>query len=387
MLEYIKTHPWINFTLDLRKANYELWLALGEAQSKCEHIAGIPMSINLAEKLHKIYLAKGVLATTAIEGNTLTEEEVRLQIEGELRLPPSKEYLAQEVQNIIDACNKIKNSLLEGQTAELSVPKIKEYNALVLRNLELEEGVVPGEIRNRSVVVGNYRAAPAKECEFLLEKFCRWLNEDFPLPEEHRIAFHIIKAIAAHLYLVWIHPFDDGNGRTARLIELQILLSAGIPTPAAHLLSNHYNQTRRQYYLELSRASKSGGNILNFIEYAVNGFKDSLKEQLKSIRLEQWDISWRDYIYDIFQGKTNRSDIRLYHLILDLSEQRYTVPISEIRHISPRIAEAYATKTDRTLERDIKKLLDMQLIVQTDKGILANKQIILAFLPARKKGD
>jgi len=82
----------------------------------------------------------------------------------------------------------------------------------------------------------------------------------------------------------WIHPFGDGNGRTARLVEFQILLQAGIPSPAAHLLSNHYKQTRTEYYRQLATASRSGGNILPFIEYAVGGFVDGLKEQLALIR-------------------------------------------------------------------------------------------------------
>ena len=91
MRTYNQTHPWINFQLDMRKASFRLWMLLGEAQSKCEHIAGVPLLPSVAIQLHQIYLAKGVLATTAIEGNTLTEEEVLKQIEGQLKLPPSKE--------------------------------------------------------------------------------------------------------------------------------------------------------------------------------------------------------------------------------------------------------------------------------------------------------
>ncbi|WP_433223897.1 Fic family protein [Dactylosporangium sp. CS-047395] len=45
----------------------------------------------------------------------------------------------------------------------------------------------------------------------------------------------MIKAMLAHLYLAWIHPFGDGNGRTARLIESQLLLQAGVPVPAANV--------------------------------------------------------------------------------------------------------------------------------------------------------
>ena len=77
MRTYEETHPWITFRLDLNKINYRGWMLLGEAQSKCEHLSGVPLVPGAAERLNELYLAKGVLATTAIEGNTLTEEQVK----------------------------------------------------------------------------------------------------------------------------------------------------------------------------------------------------------------------------------------------------------------------------------------------------------------------
>src|SRR5262249_55582331 len=136
----------------------------------------------------------------------------------------------------------------------LTVEKIKHYNRLILDGLELQEGVEPGEIRTHSVVVGNYRGAPAADCEQLLSQLCRWLNsDDFRSDDDAqlRAPLAIVKAAVAHLYLAWIHPFGDGNGRTARLLELQILLSSGFAMPTTQLLSNHYNATRGEYYRQL----------------------------------------------------------------------------------------------------------------------------------------
>jgi len=240
MRTYEKTHPWIKFLLDLRELEHSTWLLLGEAVSKTEHIAGVPLDPDAAKTLHAVYLAKGVLATTAIEGNTLTEDEVRDHLEGRLKLPPSRQYLGQEIDNIVEACNRIGQEIIRDGSGPISVQDILEYNKLVLRELPLQEDVMPGELRRHSIVVGRYRGAPAEDCEFLLNKFCEWLNSlEFPKGLEQ--SYSILAAIAAHLYLVWIHPFGDGNGRTARLIEFRFLLQAGFPTPAAHLLSNFYN--------------------------------------------------------------------------------------------------------------------------------------------------
>lgn len=117
MRTFERTHPWLSFRIELRKAAPPLWLLLGEAASKCDHMAGVPLRPATAQSLHQLYLAKGALATTAIEGNTLTEKEVLARIQGKLKLPPSKEYLGQEVDNIVAACNGIGERLRNGDAA------------------------------------------------------------------------------------------------------------------------------------------------------------------------------------------------------------------------------------------------------------------------------
>jgi Fic family protein len=384
MRTYEKTHSWLTFQIDLRLIEYATWISLGEAQSKCVHISGVPLRPAVAQQLHMVYLAKGVLATTAIEGNTLTEAEVIKHLEGKLKLPPSKEYLAKEIDNIIVACDKIATDILIHNKAEISVDIIKNYNKLVLDGLSLNESIVPGQVRNYSVGIGGYRAAPAEDCEYLLQKLCSWLNE-FPIPENNRITFGILKAIIAHIYFVWIHPFGDGNGRTARLIEFQILLEAGVPTPAAHLLSNFYNQTRTEYYRQLDKTTKMKGNISDFIKYASSGFVDQLKEQLDIIRLQQWDIVWRNYVHEMFKDQTSEAAVRQRRLALDLSfSTDESIRISKIPEISTRMATAYAKKTRKTMVRDINKLINIGLLERTKEGVRAKREIILAFLPSRK---
>ena len=384
MRTYLRTHPWLTFQVDLRLLDYLIWIELGKAQSKCEHISGVPLRPAVAKQLHMVYLAKGVLATTAIEGNTLTESQVLQHLEGKLELPPSKEYLSKEIDNIIEVCDKIATDILVRDRVELSVKKIEAYNKQVLNKLTLGESILPGQIRTFSVGVGGYRAAPAEDCMYLLERLCLWLNE-FEIPEDNRIVFGIIKAVIAHIYFVWIHPFGDGNGRTARLIEFQILLEAGIPTSAAHLLSNFYNQTRTEYYRQLDKTSKTKGDISHFIKYAINGYGYELRDQLNIIRMQQWDIVWRNYVHEMFKEQTSEAAIRQRHLALDLSLQTdESIRISKIPEISIRMATAYAKKTRKTMVRDVNKLINMGLMERTKDGIRAKREIILAFLPAKK---
>jgi len=391
MRTFERTHPWLSFRVDLSRTDHRFWLALGEAVSKCEHLSRVPLRPSTARLLHEIYLAKGVAATTAIEGNTLSEAEVLQAVEGKLKVSPSREYLKQEVDNIIAACNSIGKQVADGNLPELSLNLLCSYNRQVLDKLPPQEDVVPGEFRNHSVVVGTYRGAPAEDCRYLIERLCEWLNgKDFQPPEDAQemvMVYAILKAVVGHIYFAWIHPFGDGNGRTARLLEFHVLLSAGVPSPAAHLLSNHYNQTRAEYYRQLEHASKSGGDTLPFLRYAIRGFVDGLRSQLEFVWDQQWDVVWRNYVHELFQSKNSRSDIRQRHLALDLGAKRDWIPVTEIGELTPRLAKAYVGKTPKTVQRDLNALVTMGLLAREGRKVRARREIILSFLPLRSKSD
>ena len=341
----------------------------------------MPLLPDVAEYLNQVFLAKGALATTAIEGNTLSEEDALELVKGELDLPPSKEYLGQEIKNIVNACNMVADTVLSGELTELNLEGIRELNTHVLHNLPLREDVSPGQIREYDVGVGLYRGATPQDCEFLLKQLCSWLNgESFLSGKERRIASGTLKAIVAHLYMAWIHPFGDGNGRTARLIECQFLLSSGIPMAAAHLFSNHYNQTRTEYYRQLDQASSSGGEFVPFIKYALQGFINGLDEQIQTIKAQQILVHWINYVHNQFRDKDSPTHIRRRRLAIDLTESTKPVPVAELRHISPRIAEAYAGKTDRTIRRDVDALAEMGLLKRSDEGVEIRRELMSAFV-------
>ena len=377
---YEKTHPWITFGLNTSLFDYRLWMNLGEAASKCKHIAGVPLAPSAAQEMHTVYLVKGALATTAIEGNTLSEEEASKIIEGTLKLPSSQQYLADELNNIVDALNTLAKRLVKNGPEPITVDLLKEMNEMVLRGLDVEEDVVPGEIRKHSVVVGRYRCAPAEDCQYLLDKFCSALS-DFPCPEDDRHQFCIVKAIYAHLYFVWIHPFGDGNGRTARLLEWYLLLSAGFPQPTGHLLSNHYNRTRSKYYERLDAAVRGDHEVIAFIKYSVGGLVEGLREQIDYIRRQQWHVAWINYVHQQFQHRNSPSDVRRRRLLLALSEKSDPVPISKLADITTELAVEYWDKTQKTLMRDVNALSEMELLVKLPNStVRANREKILAFV-------
>jgi Fic family protein len=376
----------------MQNVTYPIWMLLGKAQAKVEHIASSPLMPEVAEEFRSVYMAKGALATTAIEGNTLTEDQVMQRIARKLDLPPSKEYLGIEIDNVIEAYNLIGTRVLEENTTQITPEMLKEYNRLVLQDLPLGEDVVPGEFRQHQVTVGRYQGAPSEDVETLVEQFCQWLNTAPFALKGYEYAFGLLKAIIAHVYIAWIHPFGDGNGCTARLIEFQILLAAGVPDTAAHLLSNFYNETRSEYYRQLDKTSREweADGLFAFVEYALQGFIDNLNQQIEVIQGQQLQIHWRNYIYDLFKHQDSTSATRRRRLLLDLSEYYLNhdlkpVPVSELRYISTRLAESYASKTQKTIQRDVNMLVEMGLIGRTAQGIVPRLELLQGFMPQKKQ--
>ena len=381
---YEESHPWITFeATDFNDLTRKQWMLLGEAKSKCEHLAGTPLQPVVARQLYDLTLVKSAQATTAIEGNSLTEEQVAGIYRGTFKAPPSRAYQEREVKNVIDTLDMIEDQVKKGHTPQITPKLICDFNRQVLDGTEYESNVIPGTVRDYSVVVGAYRGAPAEDCTYLLEQLAEWLEgEAFKSGDpEIQFALVITSAIYAHLYIAWIHPFGDGNGRTARLLEFLILARCGmVPVPTAHLLSNHYNLTRDQYYRELGKASRTS-KATELLGYATQGLVDGIQEQIESVREQQFSVAWTDYVHETMgQFVSSPTKDRQRSLVLAMPSEQ-VVQLSDLPRLTPELAALYAKTGARTLNRDLNRLRDVGLMVKEPQGWKSNEEIMKAFLP------
>ncbi len=387
----MESHNFIKFPPNLGELSPRTWLLLGEIQSKIEQIKTIPIPPDDSDWLRGIYLAKGVHSTTAIEGNSFSEAEVAQIIAGEMEAPPSLAYQEQQIDNMLAAFNTVGKNLLSGGTLNFSPQLLHSYHRLVLAELEasLTNGVVIGDFRQDRVGVWRYLAAPPAEVPALMGQYCDWLNDNPASTPGYELAGKIIKAIVAHVYFAWIHPYGDGNGRMARLIEYMILLGAGVPDIPAHLLSNFYNKTRERYYRRLQESHgefsedsyPDEGHLQPFIEYALEGYRDELNEQLSYIYARQVKVIWHDFIHSSFPKTPTAVQQRRKRLALDLTDRGLEQPltIADIRELTAAIALSYQGKTNHTIQRDLDQLVEMKLLKREAKGYQPNTDILRAF--------
>ena len=237
-------------------------------------------------------------------------------------------------------------------------------------------------------MVGPYRCPRAEDVPALLDLLCDWLQAELA-QRDGPAAFTsaVVEAIVAHVYIEWIHSFGDGNGRTGRLLEFYLLLRAGNPDVASHILSNFYNLTRAEYYRQLDRARRTR-DLTAFIAYAVQGYRDGLLETLGRIQELQLETAWRVLVHDRFAKRPYRKKNvfkRQRELMLNVPLHD-AVSLDELPTRTIHLARAYAALTEKTLVRDVQVLVELDLIVRDPESrhYLANLDLLRRRMPRRR---
>ena len=385
--KFMRDYPQICFKRSWH-VNEDIMYVAGACEAIVQAVRYLPLSPEVRSEMLKVSLIKGAMATTAIEGNTLTESEIRAIHEGRSNIPQSRKYLEQEVRNVLDALNGILNQVVNQHAiVSISPDLIRSFNNQVGRDLGTAFESVPGEFRTCEVVVGAYRPPDHRVVKELVTRMCDWLKREFGFEKETRPSFlnGIVEAIVAHVYLVWIHPFCDGNGRTARLLEFYLLLRAGIPNICAHVLSNYYNNTRSEYYRQLSNAGKTC-DLTEFVRYAFLGLRDGLMEILEIAQRHQIASAWRNYVYDRIHAESYSQNVsNRYAKLLVGMDVFATYSKDQLQMLSPEIAALYGKITAGTIMRDLKALKGLNLVEESEPGVYsANIRNLLDRLPRER---
>jgi Fic family protein len=188
----------------------------------------------------------------------------------------------------------------------------------------------------------------------------------------------IIRALAAHFYIISIHPFGDGNGRTSRALESFLLYQGQINARGFYSLANYYYQHRSDYVWHLNNARFNDQNDLTaFILFGLQGLVEELEDVRAQVLREVKLISYRDYAREMFLhgGRLGtKAGERLFHFLIALG--RAPMPISELRTSAGPISSLYRGISQRTIQRDIAFLRDRRLIKVEDEAIVPNLELM-----------
>ncbi|MCE2489247.1 MAG: Fic family protein [Anaerolineae bacterium] len=401
MRNYLRSHGFIDFKLDLNQLDWRDWQTLGQIQESLSQLADTLLPPGQERGLYELYLLRGARATIAIEGNTLEVEDIARIATGRAfrpGTPGAENYEVREARNIIALYNDIAKRIFSGQVTRVQVQTFLDYNGRILREITPESGASPGgEFRSHPVTIGNSRGAPYDDVPYLTDRLCTFLYHDLEeLKALGSVTQGIFQALLAHLYIAWIHPFADGNGRTARAIELHILIATSVPDIAAHLLSNHYHRTHPEYYEVLDRSRVQGP--VPFLQYALRGFAELLRQQQQEISARQRINLWESFIQQQFEGRNSDLQQRRRTLALALAVALdEPIALEDIPNLSPILRTLYFEKP-RILQRDLEGLSQMTLrspdsvlgaqaplpagiVALTDEGARGRAELMKVFRP------
>ena len=201
--------------------NYELLKQIDSKKKKLDSFR--PLSFEQVKNLKRLFDIDFTYNSTVIEGNTLSLRETRVVLLDGITIGGKTVHEHLEVINHKEAIDYIEQ-LAHKNIDEYTRQDILNIHSIVLKNIDNENA---GKYRHVPVYVRLKNGAIHRYCEPLkiideMDNFFTSLAEG---SSEHCVLF----AAEAHVKLVTIHPFTDGNGRTARLLMNLILLHYGFP--------------------------------------------------------------------------------------------------------------------------------------------------------------
>jgi|SRR5579862_7874282 len=226
-----------------------------------------PLPAEALTNLEHYYDVEITYASNAIEGNTLSPVETTLVIEKGLTIAgkPLKDHL--EALDHYDAMRYIRQ-LARDQTPLVETELRNLHRLVLLRSRPDIAGQYADLPRYVRTETGRYDFPSPLEVPALMSDFSRWLTSAPNSPET---------AFTAHLRMVDIHPFNDGNGRTARLLMNVILIRAGYPPIAVRPLD-------RPSYIAALQESQASQGTENFDILLYQRLSDTLSEYLSALK-------------------------------------------------------------------------------------------------------
>lgn len=230
-----------------------------------EKISSATVDLAWVPALQKDSRSRNVHASTAIEGNPLTLEQVRALEEGrELAAPGERSQ--REVLNYFAGLRFIERHAYIEQIRHEDLFELHR----ILADQVMDQGTA-GRYRTIQVRVGKHIPPLPQDLSGLMMELLTWWNNNAP-----ELSPVLSSAILHHRFEE-IHPFADGNGRTGRALALWELYRRGFDTHHIFPVDEYYWEDRPRYYRELASVNANGGDLSGWLEYCAEGLYQSLE--------------------------------------------------------------------------------------------------------------
>ena len=285
----------------------------------------------------------------AIEGIELSEPDLYSSIAKRLGIP----FKIDKTKTYYDGITEVLFDAVENHTPLtldrilLWHKQIVEANPGVKRGIFRDDNVyvVSGSMKNTNIV---YEAPPASDVSTMMKDFIEFVNST-------SYSDTVMSAIA-HYYFVAIHPFEDGNGRTARMISDWLLYRNGSDVPLV-FISTEIKKKRKEYYAILDRTSRGiSMNVTEWVSWFLDCLSDAYTNAIDKI---QMSLKVRSFFERMKSFDLNERQKKFLERVLRADWQ------------GTLTAKKYAVITSchvDTANRDLKKLVSYGAIMKEEGG-------------------
>lgn len=314
------------------------------------------------DKIIRGEMISAIGSTLAIEGTNLNDKE----IEESFKKAEMGEVLSQHQQEAENSRKVYKfiRDVCRDYASDFKYQEqiIKEIQKLFTQNLNYLSNV-PGEYHGEfNVSFGHPRKESLCKNKSMVEEAMSKFIVKLNTPNDIYIGNPLIKAIMSHYYLTEIHPFSDGNGRTARALEALILYKNGVNEYCFWSLANFWS-THRELYLDHLAKVRITKDPIDFLLWGLNGFLEEITKIKNKVLKKVRQLMLMDYTKYLLENKykqkvkINKRILELIKLLIEFDK------IESTEFLKNGLVETlYHRISGTTRFRDLKKMATLELI-------------------------
>jgi len=287
MIPYSQPRSWMSYD------PVEITGPLTAAKAAMISLTTIPYQRSWADKLQDIQLKREVAGTSRIEGADFTDNE----LDAAMAQGPDELFTRSQRQAaaMVKTYRWIRD-LPDDYPADTDL--ILNIHRLVITGAD-DDHCPPGVLRgnDQNVTFGSPRhrgVEGGQECATTFRRFCDALDG------EMRGHDPLIRALAAHYHFAAMHPFLDGNGRTARALEAYFLQRCGLRDTLFIAMSNYYYEEKTAYLQALAEVRSRSHDLTSFLVYGLRGIEIQCRRLFDQIRVHVSKALFRNLMYDLF---------------------------------------------------------------------------------------
>lgn len=312
-------------------------------------------------------LSRTVHFGTKIEGNDLTQEQalqvVKLDDVVDTQEVAQKTGILardRDIQEVINYRNVIK--WIDSWQDSVRQPMVFKPEVLMTLHSLTTQGIIEkgyvGAFRDKQVIVKSaagggvvFRPPVSVEVPYLVTEFFEWLNH----PERQAQLHPIFRAAITHYQIVYIHPFIEGNGRTARALATLVLYAAGYDFKRFFSIEQYFDQDVEAYYQALLSVQQAQPHDMTYwLEYFCYGLAVEIEKIKEKVLKLSKDLKLKQQLGE--QVALSERQI----ILLELMQNQTEVTSGDAQQVLPNVSVD-------TILRDLKDLID--------KGIIKKKGV------------